>query len=98
MRCICFAVYGSSSQMWVPGTDVGIALNGPPVSVFGFGSHVSSWLTPPERKMTSTRFCDFDSSFAASGLANPLTPSAAVAPSVEPRNARRETCADVLQA
>ena len=49
-RCICFAVCGSSSQMCVPGTEVGIALNGPPVSVLGFGSHDSSWLTPPDEE------------------------------------------------
>ncbi len=80
--------------MCVPGTDVGIALNGPPVSVFGFGSQVSSWLTPPDRKMTSTRFCDFFNSAAEAGAANPPRPSAAV----EPRNARRERWDDVLQA
>ena len=42
IRCICFAVCGSSSETWTPGTDVGMARNGPPVSVFGFGSQVSS--------------------------------------------------------
>src|SRR5215204_4051193 len=88
---MCFAVSGSSSQIRVPGTDVWIALNGPPVSVFGFGSHDSSWLSPPSRKTTSTRFCALESSFAAAGLANPPRPGAAVAPSDVPRNDRRET-------
>lgn len=79
----------------MPGTEVWIALNGPPVSVLGFGSHVSSWLTPPARKITSTRFCDFFSSLAAPALANPPRPSAAVAP----RSPRRETaCGAVWQA
>ena len=70
-RCICFAVCGSSSQMCVPGTEVGMAWNGPPVSVLGFGSHVSSWLTPPERKMTRTRFCAFASFALASRRCEP---------------------------
>ena len=43
--------------MWMPGTEVGMAWNGPPVSVPGLGSQVSSWLTPPGSQMTSTRFC-----------------------------------------
>ena len=67
-----------------------MAWNGPPVSVPGFGSQVSSWLTPPGRKMTSTRFCALASSRGAGGLANPPRPSAAAAPAA-PRNARRET-------
>ena len=69
------------------GTLVGMARNGPPVSVFGFGSHVSSWLTPPARKMTSIRFCADASSRAATGVVMPAKPAIpAVAP---PRNMRR---------
>src|SRR5215212_3169817 len=38
-RCfITLAECGSVSEMWTPGTDVGIARNGPPNGVFGFGS------------------------------------------------------------
>src|SRR5207253_10449232 len=46
-RCICRAVRGISSETDVPGTLVAIARKGPPVSVPGLGSHVSSWLAPP---------------------------------------------------
>jgi hypothetical protein len=90
IRFICLAVCGSSSQMRVPGTAVGIEANGPPVSVPGLGSQVSSWLTPPARKMTSTRFWALASWPVAAALANPAGPRAAAAPAA-PRNARRET-------
>jgi len=97
-RWACLAVCGKSSLMCVPETEVGMALNGPPVSVFGFGSHDSSWLKPPERKITITRFCDRASAALASEDAKPSGPSAAAALAV-PRNARRETaCSAVLQA
>ena len=55
--CIRRAVCGRSSQTCVPGTDVGIARNGPPVSVPGFGSHVSSWLAPPASHKVMIDFC-----------------------------------------
>ena len=48
--------------MCVPGTDVGIARNGPPVSVFGLGSQLSSWLKPPDSQMTRICFCEAASS------------------------------------
>ena len=38
--------------MCVPGTEVGIAWNGPPVSVPGLGSQVSSWLAPRPGNLT----------------------------------------------
>src|SRR5215211_7957144 len=42
-RCfITFADFGSVSEMWMPGTAVGMARNGPPNGVFGFGSQLSS--------------------------------------------------------
>ena len=43
--------------MWTPGTDVGMARNGPPVAVPGFGSQLSSCERPPARLMTIIRFC-----------------------------------------
>ena len=48
--------FGSSSQMWMPGTEVGIARNGPPVAVPGLGSQLSSWLRPPCMLNTTIRF------------------------------------------
>ena len=78
--CICSAVLGNSSEMCVPGTEVGIARNGPPVSVPGFGSQLSSWLSPPAILNTRTRFCSFLSCSANDGCANapkpPTTPTA----------------------
>ncbi len=40
----------------MPGTDVGIERNGPPVSVPGLGSQVSSWLEPPASQSRMTCF------------------------------------------
>ncbi len=40
----------------MPGTDVLIARNGPPVSVPGLGSQLSSWLKPPCMLKTTIRF------------------------------------------
>ncbi len=45
MMQVCFirlAICGINSEMWMPGTEVGIARNGPPVGAPGLGSHVSS--------------------------------------------------------
>src|SRR5205823_2232452 len=84
-RGVRLAVCGSNSEMWIPGTEVGMARNGPPVSVPGFGSQDSSWLRPPERKMTTTRFWARASSALAPAEANPAGPSAAAAPA--PRKA-----------
>ena len=41
-RCACFAHCGISSEKCVPGTLVLMVRNGPPNSVFGFGSQLSS--------------------------------------------------------
>src|SRR5436305_14266609 len=43
------ALIGSRSQIWIPGTLVGIAPNSPRYSIgaSGFGSQVSCWLGPP---------------------------------------------------
>ncbi len=46
VRSIRAAIFGISSEMWTPGTEVGIERNGPPVGVPGLGSQVSSWLEP----------------------------------------------------
>ena len=54
--CIRAAISGMSSEMWIPGTDVGIARNGPPVGAPGLGSQVSSWLEPPASQSKITRF------------------------------------------
>ncbi len=40
----------------MPGTDVGIERNGPPVGVPGLGSQVSSWLEPPASQSRMTCF------------------------------------------
>ena len=52
---IRWAILGISSEMWMPGTAVGIDRNGPPVGVPGLGSHVSSWLEPPASQSRMTR-------------------------------------------
>src|SRR5262245_39609878 len=47
-RCfICFATSGRCSEISIPGALVFVAAKGPPVSVPGLGSHVSSWLGAP---------------------------------------------------
>ncbi len=55
---ICFAVIGRCSEIWMPFAAVGIALNGPPVSVPGFGSQVSIWLCAPciQKRMQAFAF------------------------------------------
>ena len=80
MRCIIRAVYGSSSQMRTPGTLVGMAWKGPPVSVPGLGSHDSSWLTPPASQITRTRFSFFARVFAVAGWMRLLKPSGSCRP------------------
>src|SRR5688572_8325522 len=77
--------------MCVPGTDVGIARNGPPVSVFGLGSHVSSWLTPPCRKIFSTRLCDELLAPRAGVTSRPPMPAARPPPTRPPNSDRRES-------
>ena len=64
---IRWAIFGISSEMWMPGTDVGIDRNGPPVGVPGLGSHVSSWLDPPASQSRMTRFSFRFSSPASTG-------------------------------
>src|SRR6476661_4315124 len=86
----------------MPGTDVGIARNGPPVAVPGFGSQLSSWLRPPAMLNTTMRFWSDFNWFAIAGVEN--TPSPAVqapAPKAasDPRNWRRAIeCSGDLQA
>ena len=82
-----------------PGTLVGIARKGPPVVVFGFGSQLSSWLSPPWSQNVRTRFClGRNCSAAAAGIQEApvpnteLTPAAAAKPAAAPpKNERRET-------
>src|SRR5262245_8947561 len=52
------ALMGSRSQIWMPGTLVGIAPNSPRYSIgaSGFGSHVSCWLGPPRIQRMMTEF------------------------------------------
>src|SRR5262245_61002800 len=45
---ICFASFGRCSEISIPGTDVSIALYGPPFSCPGLRSKVSIWLGPPD--------------------------------------------------
>src|SRR5262245_16623494 len=93
MRC---AILGISSVMCRPGTLVGMARNGPPVAVPGFGAQVSSWLAPPASQSRMTRFCCFLRSPATAGAARALRPvmsaakAAAPAASV-PRKPRRSS-------
>ncbi len=68
-----------------------MAWNGPPVSVPGLGSHVSSWLTPPAMKITRTRFCALSSSRAAAGWTIWPKLSAPSDPATPDRKPRRET-------
>ena len=74
-RCICMAVLGKSSEIRTPGTVVSIDRNGPPVSVLGLGSQVSSWLAPPASQTTSTCRCFLASSAAIDGAVNPANPA-----------------------
>ena len=77
-----------------------MAWNGPPVSVPGLGSQVSSWLTPPASQMTSTRFAARCSSLAAAGwimpreAEQPQRPAAVPSQEVPPR----QRCSGELQA
>ena len=61
------AIFGISSEMWMPGTEVGIDRNGPPVGAPGLGSQVSSWLEPPASQSRMTCFCFCFSSAASAG-------------------------------
>src|SRR5262249_16537387 len=78
--------------MCTPGTDVGIAWKGPPVSVSGLGSHVSSWLTPPESQKTTQRFRCEASCSAARACTMPEKLIAPSAPAAPLRNVRRDRC------
>jgi len=75
-------------------TEVAIARNGPPVSVFGLGSQLSSWLRPPCKKILRIRFCLAlicceMAGVAANALPRPL--AIAVVPNpIPPINDRRE--------
>ena len=86
-RCICRAVRGSNSQIWRPGTLVGIARKGPPVAVPGLGSQVSSWLEPPWRKICRTRLPEPCTERASAGR---RTRPVAAAAAMPPNSARRE--------
>src|SRR5687767_8292938 len=83
------AVSGSSSQIWIPGTEVGMARNGPPVLVPGLGSQLSSWLKPPDMLKQRTRICFLANSFAAAGRANTPRPPATAPVAMPPKNDRR---------
>ena len=75
----------------MPGTEVSIDRNGPPVSVPGLGSQLSSWLKPPCMLKTTTRFCWLFNWAAASGLEkmpNPPTTDPAAEAASPARNPR----------
>src|SRR5262245_16008998 len=52
------ALIGSKSQIWMPGTLVGIVPNSPRYSIgaSGLGSQVSCWLGPPRIQRMMTEF------------------------------------------
>jgi hypothetical protein len=58
IRCASFAVYGSVSEKWIPGTEVGIEPNVPLISrgAPGLGSKVSCWGGPPLMKIRMQAF------------------------------------------
>ena len=91
--CIPFAVCGRRSLLWIPGPLVGIARPGPPVSVPGLGSQLSSCERPPCMLMTSIRFSSLASAADTDGCAKePRPPTTAPVPSARlPRNERRAT-------
>src|SRR5579862_6541154 len=78
--CMIFAVRGSNSEIWMPGTDVEIDLKLPRTSLgaSGLGSNVSSWLAPPfwnnTIQETSLRLVSFASSRGRSIPANARPP------------------------
>ena len=102
-RCICMAVLGISSEIRTPGTLVSIERNGPPVSVLGLGSQVSSWLAPPASQITSICRCLLAMSAATTGLVKqdspaPMPADAPRPTAMFPRNRRRDrTCSGELQ-
>ena len=63
---ICRARRGKSSEIWIPGTRLGIALK----AEFGLGSHVSIWLGPPSSqiRMQLWAFAPVDAPAAAARL------------------------------
>ena len=62
----------------MPGTDVGMARNGPPVFVPGLGSQLSNWLKPPAIQKTTTCFCfDVNSAVDAGRASIPNPPPTA---------------------
>src|SRR6185295_1381126 len=89
---ICFAVFGRCSQIWIDFDAVGIALKGPPYSVPGFGSQVSSWLCAPciQKRMQDLAFAAL-SCPSAKGTPNfPERPAAAEPPRASFTKSRRE--------
>src|SRR4051794_39011660 len=61
--CICLATRGRYSLIWMPGTDVGIAL----YSLSGLRSKVWDWLGPPfiQRRMQDLGFWPVEATWAA---------------------------------
>src|SRR3954453_8302876 len=75
---IRFAIFGSSSEIWIPATLVEIGLK----LLFAFGSHVSMWLGPPSSQKRMTAF--------ALPVAGPLA-AERYSRSVSPRNPSEPT-------
>ena len=103
MSFMRFAICGISSLMWTPGTEVGMAANGPPVGRPGFGSHVSNWLAPPASQSRMTLLpLALSVSFSA-GLAKectapmPLAARPVPAPSVRRKARRLTSCSEEPQ-
>src|SRR5258708_2472922 len=83
---------GISELIWMPGTLVEIARNGPPESVPGLGSQVSNWLGAPVSQSRMQCFCSFLACSANAG--NEKSPAQlpteiAPAPASPLRNRRR---------
>jgi hypothetical protein len=71
--CMSLASLGRCSLMRMPGTDVAISLNGPPLACPGFKSNVSVWLGPPfiQSRMHDRRRCAWTAGVAASTSSQP---------------------------
>src|SRR5437660_6642834 len=89
---MCLAIFGRYSLMRMPGTAVGMSLNGPPLTCPGFMSKVSNWLGPPviHRRMHAfLRFGWAAASFARASN-HPETQQLATPADVNRSQSRRE--------
>src|SRR3954468_2842636 len=87
------ASLGRCSLMWMPGTAVGMSLNGPPLTCPGFMSKVSNWLGPPVIHRRMHAFLRFGWAAAAFARASnhPETQQPATPADVNRSQSRRES-------